>query len=58
MIAVASKVKKDSAFTGASVRYRGRDIEDGVLGEGELVAGCVDGVGEGCGGDDKDTMEN
>ncbi|KAI5353637.1 hypothetical protein L3X38_006531 [Prunus dulcis] len=51
MIAVALKVKKDGAFTGV---FNG----DGVFGEGESAAGCSDGVGKGCGGDDEDTMEN
>ncbi|CAL9012794.1 unnamed protein product, partial [Prunus brigantina] len=36
----------------------GREISDGVLGEGESAAGCCDGICEGCGGNNEDTMEN
>ncbi|VVA38950.1 Hypothetical predicted protein [Prunus dulcis] len=58
MIAVALKVKKDGAFTGVSDGDGRREIGDGVFGEGESATGCSNGVGEGCGGDDEDTMEN
>ncbi|PQP96905.1 hypothetical protein Pyn_13986 [Prunus yedoensis var. nudiflora] len=54
MIAVASEMKKDGAFIGASDRDGGREIGYRVLGEGESTTGCGDGVGEGCGGDDED----
>ncbi|KAI5327253.1 hypothetical protein L3X38_026649 [Prunus dulcis] len=46
------------ALTGASDGDEGREIRDGILGEGELAASCGNGVGEGYGGDDKDTIEN
>ncbi|KAL6284001.1 hypothetical protein ACE6H2_014930 [Prunus campanulata] len=46
------------ALTEASDGDGGREISDGVLGEGESAAGCSDGVCEGCGRDDEDIMEN
>ncbi|KAI5327058.1 hypothetical protein L3X38_026454 [Prunus dulcis] len=54
MITVASEMKKDGAFIGASDGDGGREIGDRVLGEGESTMGYGDGVDEDYGGDDED----